>query len=91
MRVSISCIRFWNLKQDYLHLPSDLIRDWGFFTWTLTRDSLGCDLQEVVRPKIDAFLLDWITHEPLRRADFWEERNGLPFGLIIGSSTLQDC
>jgi CRISPR-associated endonuclease Cas1 len=41
-----------------------------------TRDSLACDLMEPVRPQVDAFLLDWITREPLRREWFYEERNG---------------
>lgn len=40
------------------------------------RDSLACDLMESVRAKVDAFVLDWITHEPLRRSDFWEDRDG---------------
>jgi hypothetical protein len=33
-------------------------------------------LVEVVRPKVDAFVLDWLQREPLRRPDFWEDRNG---------------
>jgi len=41
-----------------------------------TRDSLACDLMEPVRPQVDAFLLDWISREPLRREWFFEERNG---------------
>jgi CRISPR-associated endonuclease Cas1 len=40
------------------------------------RDGLACDLMEPVRPQVDAFLLDWITREPLKRAWFFEERNG---------------
>jgi CRISPR-associated endonuclease Cas1 len=40
------------------------------------RDSLACDLMEVVRPNVDAFLLDWITHETLRREWFLEQRDG---------------
>jgi CRISPR-associated endonuclease Cas1 len=43
---------------------------------TRTRDSLACDLMEPVRPQVDAFLLDWLTKEPLRRQWFFEERNG---------------
>jgi CRISPR-associated endonuclease Cas1 len=43
---------------------------------TRTRDSLACDLMEPVRPQADAFLLDWLTREPLRRQWFLEERNG---------------
>jgi len=43
---------------------------------TPNRDSLACDLQEAVRPKVDAFVLDWLMREPLRRSDFFEERNG---------------
>jgi CRISPR-associated endonuclease Cas1 len=40
------------------------------------RDSLACDLMEPVRPQIDAFLLDWITRQALKRDWFFEERNG---------------
>jgi CRISPR-associated endonuclease Cas1 len=43
---------------------------------TANRDSLACDLMEVCRPKCDAFVLNWLQNEPLRRADFWEDRNG---------------
>ena len=43
---------------------------------TPARDSLACDLMEPVRPQIDAFLLDWITREPLRRSWFFEQRDG---------------
>jgi hypothetical protein len=31
---------------------------------------------EPVRPKVDAFLLDWITREPLRREWFFEQHDG---------------
>jgi CRISPR-associated endonuclease Cas1 len=41
-----------------------------------TRDSLACDLMEPVRPKIDAYLLDWISRESLRREWFFEQRDG---------------
>jgi CRISPR-associated endonuclease Cas1 len=40
------------------------------------RDSLACDLMEPVRPQIDAYLLDWITTQPLKREWFFEQRNG---------------
>ena len=40
------------------------------------RDSLACDLMEPVRPLVDAYVLDWITREPIRREWFFEERNG---------------
>ena len=40
------------------------------------RDSLACDLMEPVRPHVDAYLLDWITKQPLKREWFFEERNG---------------
>jgi len=43
---------------------------------TPARDSLACDLMEAVRPQVDAFLLDWITREPLKREWFFEQRNG---------------
>jgi CRISPR-associated endonuclease Cas1 len=41
-----------------------------------TRDSLACDLMEPVRPQVDAYVLDWISREPLRREWFFEQRNG---------------
>ena len=40
------------------------------------RDSLACDLMETVRPQVDAYLLDWITRETLKRDWFLEQRNG---------------
>jgi len=40
------------------------------------RDSLACDLQEPIRPSVDAFVLHWLQSEPLRKADFFEDRNG---------------
>jgi uncharacterized Zn finger protein (UPF0148 family) len=43
---------------------------------TPTRDSLACDLMEPIRPQVDGYLLGWITHEPLRREWFFEDRNG---------------
>ena len=43
---------------------------------TANRDSLACDIMEPIRPKCDAFALNWLQTEPLRRSDFWEDRNG---------------
>jgi hypothetical protein len=43
---------------------------------TPARDSLACDLMEPIRAQIDAYLLDWITRQPLRREWFFEERDG---------------
>ena len=43
---------------------------------TDARDSLACDLMEPVRPQVDAFLLDWILKEPLKREWFFEQRDG---------------
>jgi CRISPR associated protein Cas1 len=43
---------------------------------TPNRDSLACDLMEVCRPKVDAFILNWLQSEPLRKADFREDRSG---------------
>jgi CRISPR-associated protein Cas1 len=40
------------------------------------RDSLACDLMEPLRPQVDAYLLDWITREPLKREWFFEQRDG---------------
>ncbi len=40
------------------------------------RDSLALDLIETIRPAIEAWLLDWISNEPLRRSDFFESSDG---------------
>ena len=40
------------------------------------RSRLAHDLQEVLRPRVDAFVLNWIQTERFRKADFWEDRNG---------------
>jgi CRISPR associated protein Cas1 len=34
---------------------------------TNVRDSLACDLMEPVRPIVDAYVLNWLIHQPLRR------------------------
>jgi hypothetical protein len=33
-------------------------------------------LIETIRPAIEAWILDWLMHEPLRRSDFIEAANG---------------
>jgi hypothetical protein len=43
---------------------------------TPARDSLACDLMEPIRAEIDAYLLQWVTRQPLRREWFFEERDG---------------
>lgn len=43
---------------------------------TPARDSLALDLLETIRPSIEAWLLDWIAREPLRRSDFFETGSG---------------
>lgn len=49
----------------------------GFIhTDTANRDSLALDLIETIRPSVEAWLLDWLLTEPLRRADFIENRDG---------------
>ena len=40
------------------------------------RDSLACDLMEPVRPQVDAYVLEWISREPIRREWFFEQRDG---------------
>jgi hypothetical protein len=45
-------------------------------TDTTARDSLACDLMEPVRPQVDAYVLDWITRQFLKRDWFFEQRNG---------------
>lgn len=43
---------------------------------TSARDSLACDLMEPVRYQVDAYLLDWITRQPLKREWFVEQSDG---------------
>ena len=45
-------------------------------TDTINRDSLACDLMEPVRPDVDAYVLNRILRQPLRKSWFFEERNG---------------
>jgi CRISPR-associated endonuclease Cas1 len=60
---------------------------------TTARDSLACDLMEVVRPQVDAYLLDWITRQPLNREWFFEEHDGncrlmAPFATRLSETTV---
>jgi CRISPR-associated endonuclease Cas1 len=50
------------------------------------RSSLANDLQEILRPKVDSFVLNWIQTERFRKKDFWEDRNG---NCCIGSPWLE--
>jgi CRISPR-associated endonuclease Cas1 len=43
---------------------------------TPARDSLACDLMEAIRPQVDAYVLDWVLSQPLRREWFFEQRDG---------------
>ena len=43
---------------------------------TEARDSLACDIMEAVRPQVDAFVVEWITRETLKREWFFEQRDG---------------
>lgn len=43
---------------------------------TPARDSLACDLMEPVRAQCDAYVLDWVTSQPLSREWFFEQRDG---------------
>lgn len=43
---------------------------------TNNRDSLACDLMEPIRPEVDAYVLQWIARQPLKKQWFFEERNG---------------
>jgi CRISPR-associated endonuclease Cas1 len=58
---------------------------------TDARDSLACDLMEVGRPHVDAFLLKWIMDQPLKREWFFEQRDGscrlmAPFAVRLSES-----
>lgn len=41
-----------------------------------SRDSLASDLMEPIRPRVDAYVFDWINREPLRREWIFEQPNG---------------
>ena len=43
---------------------------------TVNRDSLACDLMEPIRAEVDAYVLNRIIHQPLKKSWFFEERNG---------------
>jgi CRISPR-associated endonuclease Cas1 len=43
---------------------------------TPARDSLACDLMEAIRPRVDAYVLDWVLSQPLSRKWFFEQRDG---------------
>ena len=43
---------------------------------TINRDSLACDLMEPIRPDVDAYVLNRIIRQPLKRSWFFEERDG---------------
>jgi CRISPR-associated protein Cas1 len=43
---------------------------------TRSRDSLACDLMEPIRPQVDAYVLNWLRREPLRRDWLFERRDG---------------
>lgn len=40
------------------------------------RDSLALDVMEAVRPDVERWLYQWLSTEPLRRADFFETATG---------------
>ncbi len=48
----------------------------GLHTDTADRDSLAFDVLEPIRPRVEAWILDWIAREPLRRVDFFETGTG---------------
>ena len=41
-----------------------------------SRDSLACDVMEPVRPMVDAYILNWVGRETLKREWFFEQRDG---------------
>jgi len=59
---------------------------------TDARDSLACDVMEAGRPQVDAFLLDWLLKQPLRREWFFEQTDGscrlmAPFAAKLSESS----
>lgn len=53
---------------------------------TPNRSSLANDVQEILRPAVDSFVLHWIQTRRFRKADFLEDRNG---NCRIGSARLE--
>ena len=47
-----------------------------FHTDQPNRDSLACDVMEVVRPRVDAWLLEWIGKNHFAARDFFERPDG---------------
>jgi len=43
---------------------------------TDARDSLACDLMEPARPRVDAYVLEWLSRELIRRKWFVEQPDG---------------
>jgi CRISPR-associated endonuclease Cas1 len=43
---------------------------------TPARDSLACDLMEAVRPKVDSYVLDWVSRNMLKREWYFEMPDG---------------
>ena len=43
---------------------------------TPTRDSLACDVMEPVRPLVDAYVVNWVSRQTLKRDWFFEQRDG---------------
>jgi len=41
------------------------------------RDSLACDLMEAIRPKVDAYVLEFLKRRAFRKSDFFETREGI--------------
>jgi hypothetical protein len=48
----------------------------GLHSDTPNRDSLALDVLEPIRPQLESWVCQWITHESLRRSDFFETANG---------------
>ena len=52
------------------------------------RDSLACDVMEAVRPDVDAYLLDLISHRRFAAREFFETRKGVCRMMPALSATL---
>ena len=70
----------------------DSIRELAFYTLIPRPETAWYDLMEAVRPDVDAFLVNWITRETLKREWFFEQRNGnLSFdGIACNSVALRN-
>jgi hypothetical protein len=76
LRYWIAVIIFNLENRPWDRIPSVRVERCKTIRYLLSRDSLACDCTEPIRPEVDAWVLDWITREPLKRDWFIEQGDG---------------